>query len=52
MVQMLRRAVSRIAKLVINERVKSHVSGHGNFTYEVHQILALDLIRRELIEMN
>ena len=51
MVRMLRRAVSRIAKLVINERVKSYVSGHGNFTYDVHQILAQDLIRRELIEM-
>ncbi len=32
--------------------VKSHVAGRGNFTSEIHRMLALELIQRELIKMN
>ncbi len=32
--------------------VTSHVAGRGNFTSEIHCLLALELIQRELIESN
>jgi asparagine synthase (glutamine-hydrolysing) len=32
--------------------VSSHVAGRGNFTSEIHCLLALELIQRELIETN
>jgi asparagine synthase (glutamine-hydrolysing) len=32
--------------------VKGHTEGRANFTSEIHRILALELIQRELIEKN
>ena len=35
----------------LEEIVKSHIQGRGNYTLEIHRVLTLELIQRQLIEM-
>jgi asparagine synthase (glutamine-hydrolysing) len=36
----------------VEEIVKAHVTGRGNFTLEIHKLLTSELIQRQLIEQN
>jgi asparagine synthase (glutamine-hydrolysing) len=37
---------------LLEKMVQSHLEGRGNFTSQIHQVLTLELIHRELIERN
>jgi hypothetical protein len=32
--------------------LKGHIDGYGNYTSEIHKLLALEFIQRKLIEQN
>ena len=36
----------------LEEILKAHISGHRNYTFEIHKILTLEFIQRKLIELN
>src|SRR6267378_4295694 len=36
----------------LEEILKAHISGHRNYTFEIHKILTLEFIQRKLIEPN
>jgi asparagine synthase (glutamine-hydrolysing) len=41
-----------LLKPVVEEMVRAHVGGYSNYTLEIHKLLALELIQRQLIDSN
>jgi asparagine synthase (glutamine-hydrolysing) len=48
------RALGRpfLRKQVLEEMVRGHVEGYRNYTLEIHKLLTIELIQRQLIELN
>jgi hypothetical protein len=36
----------------LEEILKAHVKGNRNYAFEIHKILTLEFIQRQLIELN
>jgi asparagine synthase (glutamine-hydrolysing) len=43
---------SFLRKRVLEELVQGHVGGYRNYTLEIHKLLAIELMQRQLIEQN
>ena len=41
-----------LLKPVVEEMVRAHVGGYSNYTLEIHKLLALELMQRQLIDSN
>ncbi len=41
-----------LRKQVLEEMVRGHISGYRNYTLEIHKLLTIELIQRQLIELN
>ena len=39
-----------ISKNIVQQIVKKHVSGEGNYTFEIHKVLSLELLNRSLLD--
>jgi asparagine synthase (glutamine-hydrolysing) len=48
------RTLSRpfIRKQVLEEMVRGHAAGYCNYTLEIHKLLTIELVQRQLIELN
>ena len=48
------RALNRpfVQKRVVEEIVRGHTSGYRNHTLELHRLLTIELVQRQLIEQN
>jgi asparagine synthase (glutamine-hydrolysing) len=44
------RARSYLEGRILEKMVKGHVNGRANYTLEIHRVLALELLQRQLIE--
>jgi asparagine synthase (glutamine-hydrolysing) len=41
-----------LRKSVVEGMVDAHVKGYGNYTVEIHKLLAIELVQRQLIDQN
>jgi asparagine synthase (glutamine-hydrolysing) len=41
-----------INKNTVEQVVNKHVSGEGNYTFEIHKMLSLELLNRSLLDQN
>jgi asparagine synthase (glutamine-hydrolysing) len=41
-----------IRRKALEDIVRGHVAGYGNYTREIHKLLAIELVQRQLIEQN
>jgi asparagine synthase (glutamine-hydrolysing) len=39
-------------KSVLEDLVRGHIGGYSNYTFELHKLLAIELVQRQLIEQN